>query len=202
MKKRSILLTALALVLVAGISIGGTMAYFQAESEDLVNTFTVGNVDISLNEPTWFAPGGSDIAADMTPSQKANKDPFITNESDSNACYARLRITGLSYDATSDTLAAPMGFAINDLDLTNWDIVQEGANIYAYYKSILDAGDSTPELFSGITMTSTALEGDVAGFSITIVGEAIQCEGALAPLSTETEAEAAIRAFESFVTPV
>lgn len=48
MKKR-ILLTGLLVVLVAALSVGLTMAYLQ-DSETKTNTFTVGNVDITLNE--------------------------------------------------------------------------------------------------------------------------------------------------------
>lgn len=49
MKKRNLLTLVLALVLVAALAVGGTLAYF-TDSDDVNNTFTMGHVDIDLQE--------------------------------------------------------------------------------------------------------------------------------------------------------
>ena len=49
MKKKTILVAAIAVMLVAALVVGGTLAYF-TDTKDAKNTFTVGNVSIDLNE--------------------------------------------------------------------------------------------------------------------------------------------------------
>lgn len=50
MKKKSILVAAIAVMLVAALVVGGTLAYFTDKTETVKNTFTVGKVSITLNE--------------------------------------------------------------------------------------------------------------------------------------------------------
>lgn len=52
MKKKSIVLVATALMLMAAMVVGGTLAYF-TDKDDEVNTFTVGSVDIELIESQY-----------------------------------------------------------------------------------------------------------------------------------------------------
>ena len=49
MKKKSILMAAIAVMLVAVLVVGGTLAYF-TDTKAATNTFTVGNVKINLIE--------------------------------------------------------------------------------------------------------------------------------------------------------
>lgn len=49
MKKKTILVAAIAVMLVAALVVGGTLAYF-TDTDDANNTFTVGNVKIALDE--------------------------------------------------------------------------------------------------------------------------------------------------------
>lgn len=49
MKKKAILVAAIAVMLVAALVVGGTLAYF-TDKDNATNTFTVGNVDIELLE--------------------------------------------------------------------------------------------------------------------------------------------------------
>lgn len=52
MKKKSILVAAIAVMLVAALVVGGTLAYF-TDKDNATNTFTVGNVDIELLESQY-----------------------------------------------------------------------------------------------------------------------------------------------------
>ena len=49
MSKRKILLLAMSIIMIAILAIGGTLAYFTAE-DSADNVFTMGNVDIELEE--------------------------------------------------------------------------------------------------------------------------------------------------------
>lgn len=57
MKKKTILVAAIAVMLVAALVVGGTLAYF-TDKDDATNTFTVGNVKIDLNEQQKVENGG------------------------------------------------------------------------------------------------------------------------------------------------
>lgn len=52
MKKKTILVAAIAVMLVAALVVGGTLAYF-TDTKDATNTFTVGNVKIDLLESQY-----------------------------------------------------------------------------------------------------------------------------------------------------
>lgn len=52
MKKKTILVAAIAVMLVAALVVGGTLAYF-TDKDNATNTFTVGNVDIKLFESQY-----------------------------------------------------------------------------------------------------------------------------------------------------
>lgn len=56
MKKKTILVAAIAVMLVAALVVGGTLAYF-TDTKDAKNTFTVGNVSIDLIESTYHREG-------------------------------------------------------------------------------------------------------------------------------------------------
>lgn len=63
MKKKSILMAAIAVMLVAVLVVGGTLAYF-TDTKSATNTFTVGNVKIDLNEQQKGANGLEPFAQD------------------------------------------------------------------------------------------------------------------------------------------
>lgn len=84
MKKKTIL-TICALVLVAALSIGGTIAYLTASTESIVNTFTVGNVNITLDE-------SDNLDFKMVPGNEIDKDPVVTVLSGSEACWLFVKI--------------------------------------------------------------------------------------------------------------
>lgn len=71
MTKRKILLLAMSLCMVAILAVGGTLAYF-TDTDSATNVFTVGNVDITLNET--FDEG----TAKLVPGVDINKDVTIT----------------------------------------------------------------------------------------------------------------------------
>ena len=57
--KKKILTAALAVCMLATLVIGASLAYF-TDTESKTNTFTVGNVDITLTEPAWLGDTSAD----------------------------------------------------------------------------------------------------------------------------------------------
>ena len=72
--------------LVAVAVVGGSLAYFTDE-EKATNTFTVGNVDITLTEPKWDVE-----KATLIPGREIAKDPTITVKETSQRAYTFLKV--------------------------------------------------------------------------------------------------------------
>ena len=84
MKKKTLALI-LALVMVFGAAVGGTIAWLTDKTDDVVNTFTVGNIDIDLDE-------SDDLDLKMVPGNDIEKDPKVTVEANSEACWLFVKI--------------------------------------------------------------------------------------------------------------
>ncbi len=78
------LVALLALVLVIGCSLGGSLAWLTAKTDPVTNTFTVGDINISLDEST------TDYK--IVPGVNIAKDPEVTVEANSEACWLFVKI--------------------------------------------------------------------------------------------------------------
>ena len=99
--KKKLLITlsvvACALLLVVG-SIAGTIAYLTSTAT-VTNTFTVGNVTITLNEAPVDANGKATTGDRVTnnnyhiiPDGEYDKDPLITLAANSDSCYLFVKV--------------------------------------------------------------------------------------------------------------
>ncbi len=203
MKKRTILLSSLALLLSAALSIGGTAAYFTSKTQPVTNKFTVGGVTIELVEENWNSGKGSvkpgkEVAQNMVPGQTANKDPVVKNIGVS-PCYVRLKVSGVTYknnkiSATNDS------YTIHGANLGNSQNKWTYSHGYFYYNRTL-AGksgaviDKTKPLFTSVSLDQNATEGKAADLEMVITAEAVQCEGGLEPDHNFNFIESAKEAF-------
>ena len=80
-----VFLSLLALVLVAGCAVGGTIAWLTATTEPVVNTFTYGKIKIELTETT-----GTEYK--IIPGVNISKDPKVTVKADSEACWLFVKV--------------------------------------------------------------------------------------------------------------
>jgi hypothetical protein len=74
----------LAVVLVVGCAVGGTAAWLTAKTAPIQNTFTVGNIGISLTETA--------INFKMVPGQTIVKDPKVTVAAGSEDCWLFVKL--------------------------------------------------------------------------------------------------------------
>ena len=88
MKKKTILVAAIAVMLVAALVVGGTLAYFTDKSDAKVNTFTVGNVKIDLTETAWH----DNDDHTLVPGKFYDKNPTITVKDNSQDAYVFLKL--------------------------------------------------------------------------------------------------------------
>ena len=98
------LIIALALCLALALGIGGTMAYLTATTGPVVNTFTIGNVGLTLEENKGTMVDGKHQFK-MVPGNTIEKDPTVTVTAGSEDCWLFVKLvkannfdTYLTYD--------------------------------------------------------------------------------------------------------
>ena len=93
-KSKALLLTLCAVLLVAA-SVLGTMAYLTS-TDTVTNTFTVGKVEIKLDETDVTNPNGPRVKANsykLMPGTTYTKDPTVTVLKGSEDSYVRMKVT-------------------------------------------------------------------------------------------------------------
>lgn len=83
--KKKIAISIVAVALVLCCAIGGTLAWLTDKTGPVVNTFTVGDININLAETT------SDYK--MVPGNTIAKDPKVTVKANSEDCYLFVKVT-------------------------------------------------------------------------------------------------------------
>lgn len=191
----------LALVLVIAMSVAGTMAYLTS-TDEVVNTFTVGKVQIKLDEAKANADGTLVEGADrvkansykLIPGHTYNKDPMVTVLSGSESSYIKMTVT-FTKSAELDAIFANAGGAdmtsiFKGYDSTNWiakDVTKDTANntrTYEFwYKEAVAAPDADvalDALFDKIVVPGTITNDQlktIEGMTITVNAYAIQADG-------------------------
>ena len=136
MKKK--LTTVLAIVLVVALSVAGTYAYLTDKTGPVVNTFTVGNVNITLAETT----GDS---YKMVPSTPIHKDPKVTVKADSEACWLFVKV--VKSDNFDDFMTYDMA--------TGWTKLEEGV----FYRQV--AASAADQDFAVLANDTVSVKSDV-----------------------------------------
>ena len=93
-KSKALLLTLCAVLLIAA-SVLGTMAYLTS-TDTVTNTFTVGKVEIKLDETDVTNPTGPRVQANsykLMPGTTYTKDPTVTVLKGSEDSYVRMKVT-------------------------------------------------------------------------------------------------------------
>ena len=86
-RARKILLTASLLLVVIAASVGGTIAWLTATTDSIVNTFTYGDINITLTEEKPV-----NKQAKIIPGVDIPKDPKVTVIAGSEACYLFVKV--------------------------------------------------------------------------------------------------------------
>ena len=96
------LVLALAVMLIVGASIGGTIAWLTAETNEVVNTFTIGDINIDLYEHAYDATKNELSSTETTkavdnyklvPGRNLPKDPTVEVKANSEACWLFVKVT-------------------------------------------------------------------------------------------------------------
>ena len=196
--KKAMLMTLCAIILVVA-TVFGTMAYLTSDDE-VVNTFTVGNVAIKLDEAPVDGNGkattGDRVKANsykLLPGHVYDKDPTVTLLAGSETSYVKMTVTfskANELDAIFDPNGANLTSIFGGYDATNW--IDKGSTKDAdnntrtyefWYKETVSAGDADvalDALFDSITVPGTITKEQLAtieGMTITVNAYAIQADG-------------------------
>ena len=139
MNKRTMTLV-ISLLLVALVAVGGTLAWLMDKTDPVVNTFTAGDVDITLVETT-----GDEYH--MVPGNTIAKDPKVTVLADSEACWLYVKVEA------SDNFADFMEYDMAD----GWNKLAGVDNVF--YREVADT-DAAQE-FAVIKDNSVTVKVDV-----------------------------------------
>lgn len=169
--KKKIVSIALVVAMVAVIAVG-SLAYF-TDTKTADNTFTVGNVNITLTEPNWNSTGKED-APDVYAGEPLAKDPTVKNDGN-NPCFVRIKVENLDQFGNKGAITYRTDYVADKLG-ENW---VKGTDGYFYYTKVLEVGATTDALFDQIVMP-TGLTGGEEAAPIEVTAEAVQAQGAKA----------------------
>lgn len=183
MKTRSkVLGLAVGAVALVGASVMGTMAYLTS-SDKVVNTFTVGNVAITLDEAdvdnsTAGADRDQANSYKLMPGHSYTKDPIVHVASTSEDCYLFVKVTDEIVDIEGEKKVA------TQMTEKGWVVVDSNKGIYVYTTdksnpAIVKAGNDVP-VFDNFTVAGTVDNTTLAAYenkTITVTAYAIQADG-------------------------
>lgn len=130
----------LAMVLLVGCAIGGTLAWLTDKTDEVTNTFTTSNIDIDLKE--------TEREYKMVPGWTIDKDPVVTVDADSEDCYLFIKVEKSGGDVTvgegeakkTYTFDSFIAYAID----SGWTQLKDGSGkdvAGVYYKVIDEKSD-------------------------------------------------------------
>ena len=122
------MLFTLALVLVVAVaSVGGTLAWLKVSTTPVVNTFTVGNINITLTETKGTVKDGKHEFK-IIPGVDIEKDPKVTVKANSEACWLFVKVEEANWPSAmeSGTTTRKVKYDIAE----GWQLVPEQTNVY------------------------------------------------------------------------
>ncbi|MDO5323969.1 MAG: hypothetical protein Q4G06_08100 [Clostridia bacterium] len=118
-RNRRIAMTVALVLVVALVSVGGTIAWLTATTDPVTNTFTTSDINITLSE-------SENLNLKMVPGGTITKDPKVTVVAGSEDCWLFVKVE------KSDNLAS---FITYDM-AANWTLVPGETNVYYYTGTI------------------------------------------------------------------
>ena len=179
--KRKALMTVLAAMLLVTMSVFGTLAYLTS-TDAVVNTFTVGNVTITLDEAdvdnsTDGADRDQANAYKLMPGHEYTKDPIVHVAAGSEECYLFVEVVDEIAAIQADkTVAAQMAE-------NGWGKLGDAyANIFVYESTVTAEADKATDI---PVFETFKIKGDVnnttlaeyADKKITVTAYAVQKDG-------------------------
>lgn len=160
----------LALVLALGCAVGGTIAWLTKTTDPVINTFTYGDINITLEETTQNP-------YKIIPGTNIDKDPKVTVVGGSEACYLFVKVEEENWPDFKDGSSRKVSYAIAN----GWTELETGV----YYREV--ANSDANQVFQvlandEVTVSNTLTKGEIETVKnttpkLTFTAYAIQKEG-------------------------
>lgn len=200
-KKRIVTLALVAVIAVTAIA-SASLAYF-TDAKTAMNTFTMGNVRILLDETDINNPQGDRVtenAYDVYPGATVTKDPIVHNTG-RNGAYIRATVNVNNwmnlcaayypdfeytfpqegYNNSLNLLVGELGEGWSVVGVEAGDKFEIGcfdAKFILKYDGILDSGEDTSPMFRNVKIPTGIDNANSESFrSVTVVAQAIQQNG-------------------------
>lgn len=135
----------LAVILLVGTAVGGTLAWFTDQTNVVTNTFTVGNVVINLKEtpvdeegePNGEPKENVQNNYPLVPGVTYTKDPVVTVEADSEKCYLFVKFEEkfVKFEEKNDS-ATYINYTSTLTEENQWYPVEGQTNVW--YRTVED----------------------------------------------------------------
>lgn len=172
--RKTLILAACAIMLVCA-TIAGTLAYLTA-TVSVKNTFTVGNVAITMDETdvddsTPSEDRDTQNEYKLLPGQTYIKDPIIHVSATSEDCYVFVKVTNdiSAVEAAGDSTIA------KQLEANGWKTVPNESNVY--YKEDAVKANADVDVFGSFTVSDSATNEQlkaIDGKTIEVTAYAVQ----------------------------
>lgn len=181
-KTKKALLLSLCAVMLVTASVLGTMAYLTS-TDEVVNTFTVGNVAITLDETDVdnSTPGENDRDQaneyKLMPGKEYVKDPIVHVDADSEDCYLFVKVANEIADI-EDTKTV-----LEQMGEHGWVAVDGAEGVYVYTQNDVLAvvkGDTDVTVFDTFKVSGNVDNDTLASYTdkkIDVTAYAIQADG-------------------------
>lgn len=176
--KTKALTLSLCAVLLVVTTVFATMAYLTSQ-DSVNNTFTVGKVEITLDEaqvndygvPTAPAERVKANSYKLIPGRTYTKDPTVHVAADSENCWLFVKVeNGLgNAEATGNTTIAAQMAA------KGWSLLDGTGNIYAYRTTVTAGADI--KVFESFKIADNADVAAYEGAKINVTAYAVQADG-------------------------
>ena len=195
-KAKKILVMVAALALTAAIAVGGTLAYLTAKTSVVTNTFTVGNVAITLDEAPVDVYGDV-VAGDRTtansykliPGHSYTKDPTVHVAVGSEQCWLFVKVENglvktiegkeVNIEAVhSEEAEHKYDTIAEQMTKNGWVALTDEEGVYAY-NGIVDARTAAVDkiVFGEFAIGGEADVSAYAQQTITVQAYAVQADG-------------------------
>jgi hypothetical protein len=199
MKKSKIVIAIISLLSICSFVIGTSVAWLTSKTEDLVNTFTYGDINIKLDE-TDTNDGDENINTNeykMLPGNEITKDPKVTVIANSEDSYLFVKLT------KSENFDNFMTFEIAE----GWTLLEGTTDVY--YREVTKSDkdqeftvlkDNKVKVKEEVTkamLNELDKEGKKDYPTLTITAYAVQRDGKIEAIDTPAEAWAIASAEEA-----
>ena len=160
MKKKTLALL-LALVLVFGAAVGGTIAWLTSTSDTVTNTFTYGDINISLSETK-----PDNKQAKIIPGVDIAKDPKVTVVEGSEACWLFVKVEEANWPNFKETVEGKEVRKVNYTIADGWTALTGETGVY-YREVGAVTADTSFDVLAGnvVTVSENLTKTEVSGIT-------------------------------------